>query len=72
MKRPVYSECVSVTLGKQHAKPMRRVILSSVACPAVQYFSRYFMNGTIFEKKIKAIKHKTCLFFDVFFATLVF
>ena len=28
-----------VALGVQHAKRMRRIILSSVACPALQYFS---------------------------------
>ena len=33
-----YSESVSVALGIQHAKRMRRVILSSVACPTVHYF----------------------------------
>jgi hypothetical protein len=34
-----YSECVSVALVMQHAKRMRRIILSSVACLAVPYFS---------------------------------
>jgi hypothetical protein len=33
-----HSECVSVALGIQHAKRMRRIIFSSVAGPAVQYF----------------------------------
>jgi hypothetical protein len=31
-------ECVSVALVTQHAKRMRLIILSSVACPAVPYF----------------------------------
>ena len=31
--------CVSVALCIQHAMRMRRIILSSVACPALQYFS---------------------------------
>ena len=35
----IYSECVSVALITQHAKPMRRIILSSMACLPVQYFS---------------------------------
>jgi hypothetical protein len=34
-----YSECVFVALVTQHTKRMRRIILSSVACPAVQYVS---------------------------------
>jgi hypothetical protein len=34
-----YSECVSVALVIQHAKRMRCIILSSVACLALSYFS---------------------------------
>ena len=34
-----YSECVSVALVIQHAKRMRRIKLSSVACPAVPFSS---------------------------------
>jgi hypothetical protein len=34
-----HPECVSAVLIIQHAKRMRRIILSSVACPAVPYFS---------------------------------
>jgi hypothetical protein len=34
-----HSECVSVALVIQHAKRIRRTILSSVACPAVPYIS---------------------------------
>jgi hypothetical protein len=29
---------------------MRRIIVSTVACPAVQYFPTYLTNGTNFEK----------------------
>ena len=45
-----YCQCVSVALVIQHAKRMRRIILSSVACLAVPYFSHYLINGTIFGK----------------------
>ena len=34
-----YSECAFVALGIQHATLMRRVVLSSVACATLQYFS---------------------------------
>jgi hypothetical protein len=30
---------MSVALGIRHAKRMRRIVLSSVACPAVPYFA---------------------------------
>ena len=45
-----YSGCVFITLGTQHAMC---VILSSVGCPALQYFSTYShklhdFRGTIF------------------------
>ena len=34
-------------------------MLSSVACPALQYFPHYLINGTILEKKVT--EHKMCL-----------
>ena len=34
-----YYECVSVVLVMQHAKRMRRIILSSVACLALPYLT---------------------------------
>jgi hypothetical protein len=34
-----YSESMFVVLGFRHAMRVRRIILSSVVCPAVQYFS---------------------------------
>ena len=40
-----YSECVPVALVIQHAMRMRRNILSSAVCPAVQYFSRSLIKG---------------------------
>jgi hypothetical protein len=54
-----YSECVSVTSVTQHAKRMRRIILSSVACPAVHIFPHYPINCTIFGKKLLNMK---CVF----------
>ena len=42
---------MSVALFILKAKCMRRVILSSVACPVVPYFPHYPTNGTIFGEK---------------------
>jgi len=52
--------CVPVTLGIWHANCMRRVMLSSVACPAVQYFSTLSHKWHDFRKK-KVIEHKMCV-----------
>jgi hypothetical protein len=49
-----YYELVSVcvlALVIRHAKRMRRIVLSPVACLAVPVFPNYLINGTIFEKK---------------------
>jgi hypothetical protein len=53
-----YSECVFVELGTQHAQRTRHRVLSSVACPALQYFSTSH-NRQDFKKKKKllTIKH---------------
>jgi hypothetical protein len=48
--------CVCVALVIHHAKRMRHIMLSFVACPALQYFSKLFINCTIFGKKV--IEHK--------------
>jgi len=39
-------------------------ILSFVACPALQYFPHYLINGTIFEKR-KEILNIKCVFFSL-------
>jgi hypothetical protein len=53
-RRMTYSECVFLALIIQDTMRMRRIILPSVACPALQYFfPHYLVNGTIFEKEKK-------------------
>jgi hypothetical protein len=46
-----YSEGVFVALGNQHAIRMRRISLSSVACPALQYLSTLTHKKHVFIKK---------------------
>ena len=53
-----YSECVFVALVIQHAKLKRRYILTSVACPTVQYFSALSRKRHYFWKKKNIIEHK--------------
>jgi len=59
--RITYSECVSVALGIQHAMHMPHVILPSVACPALQYFSTLFRKRSDFRKN--TIEQKVCFDF---------
>jgi hypothetical protein len=54
-----YSQCVYVALDIQHAKRMRRVILSSVACLAVPYFSTLSHKRHDFRKNLLNVE---CLF----------
>ena len=54
-----YYECVSVALVIQHAKRMRHIILSSMACLAVPYFLHYLINGLICGK---VTEYKMCVF----------
>jgi hypothetical protein len=59
---------MSVALVIQHSKRMRRIMLSSVARPDLQYFSTFFpINGTIFGENF--IKRK--MFVLIFCITLL-
>jgi hypothetical protein len=59
-----YIFCVSVALITQHAKRMHRVVLSLVACPALQHFPTLSHKWYSFRKK-KVIEHKYVFWFSL-------
>jgi hypothetical protein len=52
--------CVFAALVTQHAKRMRRIILSSVSCLGLPYFSTLSHKWHDFRKK-KVTEHKICV-----------
>jgi hypothetical protein len=61
-----HSERVSVALVIQHAKRMCRIILSSVVCPAVPYFSTLSHEWHHFREKITEYKICVSIFSKTF------
>jgi hypothetical protein len=56
------SKCVSVVLVIQHDNRMRRVILSSLACLALPYFSILSLSHTRHDfRKKKVFEHEMCV-----------
>jgi len=51
-----YSELMSIASVMQRAKRMRRIILSSVACPSLAYYSTFSHKRHDFREKV--IEHK--------------
>jgi hypothetical protein len=52
----IYSKCMSVAVVMQHTKHMCLIMLSSLGCLALQYFSTLSYKWHIFWKKVIAYK----------------
>jgi hypothetical protein len=61
-----YSECVFVALVIQHAKRMSRIILSSVVCLAVPYFSTLSHKRYDFREKVIEHQKRVLIFSTTF------
>ena len=59
--RITYCECVFVHLGIRHAVRVSPILLSSVACPALQYLSTLCHERYGLPKKKNFIEHKMCV-----------
>ena len=57
-----YSECVFLALVLQDKMLMRRIILSSVACPVLQYFFTLSHKRHDFRKRKKKLFNIKCMF----------
>ena len=56
----VFSECVFVAVGIQHAMRVRRVVIFNLL-GFHNIFPHCLINATIFEKKKRAVQHKMCV-----------
>ena len=59
-----YSECVSVALDIQHAMRMLHIILTSVTCLALPYFSTLSHKQHDFRGKKTLLNNKSVLIFS--------
>ena len=63
-------ECAFVALVIQHAERMRRIVLSSVACPAVPYFPALCLSHKRYFFRKKVTEHN--MYIMIFSTTVVF